>query len=256
MRLRLLGIVLLTLFFLLAAAILWPASALAPWIERGSNGHWRLANTEGSIWSGNGLILTHSADGSAWQIAQSVRWQLRWGELWRGRVTIETAYDQGSSLIVATPDSVSLEQIDATLPAPMLLLLLPGALGRYGWGGSIHLRGDAFRCTWQNRACDGEIELLWNDAAVVEVPGNTLGDYRFRLVAEGRALRTDLSTLRGRLQINGSGEVAANGLRFKGEATATGSDAGALDAMLRTLGSPAGSPGKYLIDYREPGTSR
>ena len=256
MRLRLLGFALVTLFFVLAAAILWPASALAPWVERGSNGHWRLSNTEGSVWNGNGIILTHSGDGTAWHIAQSVRWQLRWGELWRGRIAVETTYDQGSSLIAVTSDSFFIEKIDANLPAPMLLVLLPGALGRYSWGGSIQLRGNSFRCTWQTDACNGEIELLWNDAAVAEVPGSTLGDYRFRLVGEGRALRTDLSTLRGRLQINGSGEITANSLRFKGEAAASGSDVAALDAMLRTLGSPSGTPGRYLIDYRETGASR
>lgn len=256
MRLRLLGFALVTLFFLLAAAILWPASALAPWVERGSNGHWRLSNTEGSVWNGNGIILTHSSDGAAWHIAQSIRWQLRWEELWRGRIAVETTYDQGSSLIAATSDGFLIEKIDASLPAPMLLVLLPGALGRYSWGGSIQLRGSSFRCTWQTDACNGEIELLWNDAAVAEVPGSTLGDYRFRLVGEGRALRTDLSTLRGRLQINGSGEITVNGLRFKGEAAASGSDVAALDAMLRTLGSPSGTPGRYLIDYRETGTGR
>ncbi|MFA7269280.1 MAG: type II secretion system protein N [Sterolibacterium sp.] len=256
MRLRLLGFTLLILFFLLAAAILWPASALAPWIERGSNGHWRLANTEGSLWNGNGILLTRAGDSTDWHIAQNIRWQVRWGELWHGRLAIESAYDQGNSLIALTPNGFSIEQIDATLPAPMMLALLPGALGRYSWSGTIQVRGSGFLCAWQTNSCAGEIELQWNDAAVAELPGNKLGDYRFRLVGEGQALRVDLATLGGRLQINGSGEIAANGLRFKGEAAATGSDSAALDAMLRTLGSRSGSPGKYLIDYREAGASR
>ena len=183
MRLRLLGFTLLILFFLLAAAVLWPATALAPWVERVSNGHWRLANAEGSLWNGNGILLAHSADSTAWHIAQNIRWQLRWGELWRGRLAVESTYDQGNSLIALTPDSLAIEQIDVTLPAPMLLVLLPGALGRYGWAGVIHARGSAFRCAWQNYSCVGEIELLWSDAAVAEVPGSKLGDYRFRLVA-------------------------------------------------------------------------
>jgi hypothetical protein len=70
-------------------------------------------------------------------------------------------------------------------------------------------------------------------------------------VGEGQAMRVDLSTLSGRLQINGSGEITASSLGFKGAASATGNDAGALDAMLRTLGRYSGTPGKYLIDYRE-----
>ncbi|MBI5920546.1 MAG: type II secretion system protein N [Betaproteobacteria bacterium] len=255
MRLRLLGFTLLILFFALAAIILWPASALVPWVESGSNGHWRLSSTEGTVWNGSGMILSHSSDGSAWQIAQNVRWQLHPGQLWRGRLLIETSLDQGNALITLTTDGVTLEQIDAALPAPMLLVLLPGALGRYGWAGMIHARTNAFNCAWRSHSCSGEIELLWKDAAVAEVPGSKLGDYRFRLVGEGQAMRVDLSTLSGRLQINGSGEIAASGLRFKGEASATGPDAAALDAMLRTLGRSSGTPGKYLIDYREVATN-
>lgn len=256
MRLRLAGIGLLVLFFLLAAVMLWPATALAPWVERASNGHWRLASAEGSIWNGSGMLLAHSGDSTSWHIAQNIRWRLRWSELWRGRIGVDATFEQGNSLIAVTAEGISVEQLDAILPAPVLLVLLPGALGRYNWGGNLRLSGNAFRCAWHGYACAGEIKLLWNDAEVAEVPGNTLGDYRFRLVGESQALRVDLATLRGRLQINGSGEITARGLRFKGEAAATGPNATALDAMLNTLGRPAGTPGKYLIDYREAGSSQ
>lgn len=256
MRLRLVGFTLLVVFFLLAAVILWPATALAPWVERASSGHWRLAGAEGSIWNGNGMLLARAGDSASWHIAQNIRWQLRWSELWRGRVGVDTTFEQGSSLIAVTTEGLSIEQLDATLPAPVLLVLLPGALGRYSWGGSVHLRSNAFRCAWNNYFCAGEIELLWNDAEVDEVPGNKLGDYRFRLVGENQALRINLATLRGRLQINGSGEIAARGLRFKGEAAATEPNAATLDAMLNTLGRRTAIPGKYLIDYREAGANQ
>ncbi|MFA7279867.1 MAG: type II secretion system protein N [Sterolibacterium sp.] len=255
MRSRLLGFTLLFLFFALAAVILWPASALAPWVESGSKGHWRLSSAEGTVWNGSGMILSHSSDGTTWQIAQNIRWQLHPGQLWRGRLALETSLDQGNALIALRTDGITLEQIDAALPAPMLLVLLPGALGRYGWAGTIQARTNDFTCAWQGYPCSGEIELVWKDAAVAEVPGSKLGDYRFRLVGEGQAMRVDLSTLSGRLQINGSGEIAANSLRFKGETSAAGADTAALDAMLRTLGSYSGTPGKYLIDYREVATN-
>jgi len=251
MRSRLLGFSLLILFFALAAILLWPASALAPWVESGSNGRWRLSSPEGTIWSGSGLILSQTGDGSSWQIAQNIRWQLHPGQLWRGRLLIEASLDQGNALIALRTDSVTLEQIDVALPAPMLLALLPGALSRYGWAGMIHARTNILACSWQGHSCTGEIDLLWKDAAVAEVPGSRLGDYRFRLVGEGQAMRVDLATLSGRLQISGSGEISGNGLQFKGEASAAGTDTAALDAMLRTLGRSSGTPGKYLIDYRE-----
>ncbi|MFA7270997.1 MAG: type II secretion system protein N [Sterolibacterium sp.] len=256
MRFRLIELAFLVLSFLPSVVLLWPAPALAPWVERASNGHWRLASAEGSIWNGNGMILAQSANSTSWHIAQNIRWQVRWSELWRGRLGVDAIFEQGSSLIAVTLDGLSIERLDATLPAPMLLVLLPGALSRYGWGGSMHLSSNTFRCSWRRYACVGEIGLQWNGAEVAEIPGNQLGDYRFRLVGESRVFRIDLATLRGRLLINGSGEISAGGLRFKGEATATGSNPATLNAMLSTLGRRTSIPGRYLIDYHEVTTGQ
>ena len=100
--------------------------------------------------------------------------------------------------------------------------------------------------------CSGRIEMLWTDAAVSEVSGPVLGDYRIELNAEGNALRLDLATVRGRLQINGHGEFSAGALRFNGEAAASGAngDNAGLNSLLNALGRPTGVAGKYLLDYR------
>lgn len=256
MRLRLVDCGFFILFFLLAVAIQWPATWLAPWIDQASAGHWRLAAATGPLWDGNGILLVRAADNAPWRNAQSIRWQLQWRELWRGRINIATTLEQGALRIVATPGGISVEQLDVTLPAAEIAPQLPGALGRYGWTGSLNARSTDFQCGWNGHACHGEIELLWNDAAVSEIPGPALGDYRLRLVGEGQALHVDLATQRGRLQIAGKGEISGNGVSFNGEASATGSDSASLNALLATLGRPAGMPGKYLIEYREAGTAR
>ena len=199
------------------------------------------------------MLMAHSDNNDAWRIVKSISWKIRWGDLWRGRIGVAAMLDQGSSLFSVKAEGFSIEQLDASIPAPAILVLLPGALGRYGWGGNLHLRSSNFRCAWQTFACGGEIDLVWNDAEVAEIPGNKLGNYRFRLVGESQALRIDLTTLSGRLQFNGSGEIAARGLRFKGEAAATGPNAATLGAMLNTLGRRSATPGIYLIDYHETG---
>lgn len=255
MRQRLAVIVILITSFLVAVLILSPASALSPWVERLSSGHWQLASTEGSIWSGSGTLLARSGD-KTWHVAQNIRWQLRWGNLWRGRIDVVATLEQGSLLLAVTSKRLSFEQLDASIPAPLLLELLPGALGRYGWGGFIHLGSNTFSCNWNSYSCVGEIELTWRDAEVAEIPGNKLGDYRFRIVGESQALRIDLTTLSGRLQFNGSGEISPHGLRFNGEAAAMGPNAANLGAMLNTLGRRSRTPGKYLIDYREASTGQ
>ncbi|HSQ03967.1 MAG TPA: type II secretion system protein N, partial [Burkholderiales bacterium] len=145
----------------------------------------------------------------------------------------------------------SLNGLHATLPAAQLAVLLPSALGDYGWSGILNTRADTFRCNWGRPICTGHVELAWSDAATAQIPGPPLGDYRLRMTAEGEALRFDLRTERGRLQINGAGEVSAGKVRFNGEASATGEDAARLDAVLRTLGRPGSAPGRYLIEYQE-----
>jgi len=251
MRLRLLvtGI----LFFLLAAAIMWPASSLAPWIENASYGKLRLASAEGQVWNGNGVLLARTGDGAAWRNAQNIRWQLRWGELWRGRIGVEAGFEKGDALVMFGPGGLSVEQLDATLSASLVGALLPGALGRFGWAGSLNARGNSFACVWQSQSCQGEIEVLWKDAGVSEIPGGDLGDYRIRLVGEGQNLRFDLASLRGRLQITGSGEISATALRFNGEAGAVGPSAAQLNNLLRTLGRQGSTPDKVIIDYRSTG---
>ncbi|TRZ97491.1 MAG: hypothetical protein D4R84_05175 [Rhodocyclaceae bacterium] len=253
MRLRLLvtGI----LFFLLAAAILWPAASLAPWIESVSQGKLRLASAEGRLWNGNGVLLARTGDSASWRNAQNIRWQVRWSELWRGRVGVEAGFEKGDALVMLGPTGLSIEELDATLSASLIGAMLPGALGRFGWAGSLNARGKNFSCAWQSQNCQGEIEVLWKDAAVAEIPGGDLGDYRIRLVGEGQTLRFDLATLGGRLQITGSGEVSATALRFNGEAGATGPSALQLNNLLRTLGRHGSTPDKVIIDYRSSGSS-
>ena len=257
MRLRLAGFAFFILFTLLAAAILWPAATLVPWLERASNGHWQLSAAQGTLWNGRGTLLSRAGDAAPWRYAQSIQWRARWRDLLGGRLGVDIIFEQGGhALLAVTPGRVALERFDLSLPAPAIVVLLPGALGRYGWAGRLRARGDNFRCAWNSHSCNGEMELLWSDAAVAEAPGSKLGDYRFRLVGEGQALRVDLTTLNGRLQINGSGEITDGGLSFRGEAGATGSDAASLDALLRTLGRPAATPGKYQIDYRDTNVPR
>jgi len=145
----------------------------------------------------------------------------------------------------------SIERIDATLSADQIAALLPGTLGDYGWSGTMRGRGAEYRCRWTRPECTGRIELTWERAAVAQIPGPPLGDYRLRLTAEGEALRFDLTTVRGRLQIAGAGELSAGTLRFAAEAAATGEGAAGLDTVLRTIGRSGTAPGRYLIEYRE-----
>ncbi len=252
MRLRVAGLVLFLLLFLLALLLQWPAAWLAPWLDSASAGQWRLAAAQGTLWNGNGMLLTRAGANEPWRGVQGIAWQWRWNELLAGQLRIRASLERGAAQIVVAPSGIAVEQLDTTLPAEALAGLLPGALGRYHWHGLLQARSAVYRCDWRARMCSGRIEMLWTDAAVSEVSGPVLGDYRIELNAEGNALRLDLATVRGRLQINGHGEFSAGALRFNGEAAASGAngDNAGLNSLLNALGRPTGVAGKYLLDYR------
>lgn len=246
-------------FFAAAAAIQWPAASLQYLMRPISGDRWNIGGASGTVWNGGAtLLLAENGTGRPtkvnarrWHAVQNVHWQLRWSDLWRGRLAVETLLEQGNVLVAIKPTGVSIEQLDAQLPATLLAGLISGPLGRYGWTGALHFRSSAFQCTWQGPACSGEIELLWMDAGVTEITGPALGSYRIRLIGEGSSVHFNLSTEEGRLQLTGSGEAGAGGLRFTGEAYATDPASAQLESQLRVLGRPAGTPGRYVLDYRD-----
>jgi general secretion pathway protein N len=244
---------------LLALAVLvqFPAAWLAAQVARVTQERWRLAHPEGTIWRGRGVLYAQDRVSGRSLAGRGVRWRVVWSALLQGRLSAQIDLDDGGkALLSASMPGWSLEQLDASVPAAQMAVLLPTALSDYGWSGSLGARGGPWRCSWSRPVCTGQVEISWKSAATVQIPGPPLGDYRLRLTAEGEALHFDLGTERGRLQIAGAGEFSAGRMRFKGEASATGEDAGRLEAVLRAVGRPGGKPGHYLIDYQERQASR
>lgn len=252
-RLWLFGVAL----FLLAAVAQFPAAWLAPWLAEATHQRWRLGAVDGTLWEGRASLYGFDKPSGRWHPGRSMRWRLAASELLpgpagAGHLAIQIDFDEGGGAkLAAGIQGWSVERIDATLSAGQVAALLPGTLGDYGWSGTMRARGAEYRCRWTRPECTGQIELAWARAAVAQIPGPPLGDYLLRLTAEGAALRIDLKTVRGRLQIAGAGELSAGTLRFAGEAAATGEGAASLDPVLRSIGRPGAAPGRYLIEYRE-----
>ena len=252
-RLWLYGIAL----FLLAAMVQFPAAWIAPWLAEATHQRWRLGAVDGTVWDGRATVHGFDRPSGRWHPGRGLRWRLVAGELLPGpggpaRLAFQVDFDEGGGArLAAAIGGWSIERIDATLSAGQIAALLPGTLGDYGWSGTMRGRGAQYRCRWARPECTGQIELNWERAAVAQIPGPPLGDYQLRVSAEGEALRFDLKTLRGRLQIAGAGELNAETLRFSGEAEAQGEGAAGLEAVLRAMGRPGTAPGRYLIEYRE-----
>ena len=243
--------------FLLAAVVQFPAAWLAPWLAEATHQRWRLGAVEGTLWEGRATVHGFDRPSGRWHPGRGLRWRLVAGELLpgsggRGRLAVQVDFEAGGgALLSAGMQGWSIERIDATLSAGQVAALLPGTLGDYGWSGTMRARGAEYGCRWTRRECTGQIELAWERAALAQIPGPPLGDYLLRLTAEGTALRFNVMTVRGRLQITGAGDLSEGTLRLAGEAAATGEAAAGLDPVLRAIGRPGTAPGRYLIEYRE-----
>jgi len=238
--------------FLLAAIAQFPAAWLAPWTAQATQQRWRLGSVEGTIWRGQATLSAFDRRSGRWHPGIGIRWRLVWSELPRGRAAVQMDLNDGGQLqLSAAYRGWSVDRIDAALPVAYAAALLPGPLGEYGWSGTAQARGTGFSCRWSRPFCTGQIDLQLRNAAVAELPGPALGDFRVRVTAEGEALRFDVGTLLGRLQIAGAGELTAETLRFSGEAEAKGEGAAGLEAVLRAMGRPGSATGRYLIEYKE-----
>lgn len=239
-------------FLLLAALARFPAAWVAPRLAQLTHDRWRLADVEGTLWNGRAALYASEGSSGRWLPGRVLNWRVRWRALLKGRlaVTLELGTAGTAELIAGIP-GWSLERFDTSVPAADMATLLPSALSEYGWSGMLNAHGGSFSCSWTRVSCTGQIVLSWKAAGTRQIPGPPLGDYRLRLTGEGQALRFDLGTERGRLQIAGSGELSSSQVRFTGDAFATGADSSRLDAVLRMVGRPGPEPGHYRIEYRE-----
>ena len=238
--------------FLLAAIVQFPAAWLAPWTAQATQQRWRLGAVDGTIWQGQATLSAFDRRSGRWHPGIGIRWRFLWTELARGRAALQIDLDDGGqSQLSATYQGWSIDRIDAALPVAYAAALLPGHAGRIRMVGRRAGARRGFRLPMVTSCLHGQDRPGLRNAAVAELPGPALGDFRVRVTAEGEALRFDVGTLRGRLQIAGAGELTAQTLRFSGEAGATGEGAAGLESVLRAMGRPGTAPGRYLIEYKE-----
>jgi general secretion pathway protein N len=231
-----------------------PASWLADAVAQSSGGRVLLAEAEGTIWTGNAVAVLTGGPGSrdARALPGRLGWQFR---------------TQGLGL------KLSLTQ-DCCLPTPLTLLVKPGwkrvsaelvstapagaTVGQWpaSWlsglgapwntlqlSGSLKLQTQGLRVEWaQGRTqVAGSAQIVLQDAASRVTTLDHLGTYRLSLVGQAQGqVGIDLHTDEGALQLSGAGQMGPTGLQFRGEATASDAERGALNNLLNIIGRRVG----------------
>lgn len=231
-----------------------PASWLAQAVDRASGGRMLLAEAEGTVWTGSAVAVLTGGPGSrdARALPGRLGWQLR---------------TQGLGLRLTFTQ-------DCCLPAPMTLDLKPGwkrvgiqlgsaaprgaPVGQWpaAWlsglgapwntlqlNGQLQLHAQGLRMEWvQGRLLvDGAAQIVLRDVASRVTTLDHLGTYRLSLLGQAQSqVAVDLRTEEGALQLQGAGQLGPTGLRFRGEATASDADRGALNNLLNIIGRRVG----------------
>ena len=221
-------------------------------LDRASLGLVRLAEAEGSVWSGSGRLVV--VDGTAVDTADPasasdrpralagvaipgrIRWNVRPWPLLAGLVDATLTVDgmaqpvqlQGSlAELRVGPGQLSLPSVDLSrLGSPWNSIRPSGALAVEWQALSIRagqLSGDA------------TIEL--RDASSALTPVQPLGSYRVDIAGRGSTARLGLETISGPLRLSGTGTwEARSGLRFTAEAQAEAEQADRLRSFLGVIG--------------------
>ena len=189
--------------FAAASIALAPATLIDARLARASDGRLRLAEAQGSFWSGAGWIEIRDAQGKA-GVAKHLAWRVLPVSLLRGRLVAEVRLDQAARPFPVTISLSRMEIADAGIRVPAAVLGL--GLPRLA---PLRLSGEVLisvpRLSVERGRVDGEATLQWRAAGSALTPISPLGEFEVQVKAVGSAVHAALSTLEGPLQFEGKG---------------------------------------------------
>lgn len=232
-----------------------PAGWMANMVASATGGRVLLTDARGTLWRGSALPVLTGGEGSrdATALPDRVEWrlgfagltpelrlrqacclrgevQLRFTPGW-GRYTVQLRPDQGTTigqwpaaLLSGLGTPWNTMQIGGTLRLTSPGLTVESVQGRLRFGG------------------DAALDIAHASSRVSTL--DTLGSYRFTLrgsAAGGDGAAVQLTTIDGALRLSGTGQWGANGLRFRGEATAAEGSEPALNNLLNIIGRRQGA---------------
>jgi len=216
-------------------------------VGQATEGHLRLSDAQGTVWSGSGQISLHGGQGSSdvSVLPGRVQWRLLPA---LGALDLELRADcctpeglnvhivpswSGARLQVADRQSHWSAQWLAGLGTPWNTIRPEGQLLLQSSG--FVLQWVAGRISWQ-----GALQIDALDMASRLSTLRPMGSYRLQ-VQGGSVPQVDLQTLQGSLQLRGRGQWTGGKLRFEGEAQASPERQEALANLLNIIGQRMGA---------------
>ena len=190
--------------------LIWlPARWLTPTIERASQGQLQLTEVAGTLWDGSAQVSLRPAamtTQTAMVLPERLSWTLHKTPLLFARAEGFLRFGgRPASLFSAGLKTWSLAAGATALPAAQLIAL--GApLNSMGPGGWVDLAWSELNGS--AKTAKGQLTARWSDATTRLSGNEPLGDYLLTIEIDGAAVRLNLITQQGRLQVTGNGQLA------------------------------------------------
>jgi general secretion pathway protein N len=180
-----------------------PATLVDAVLQHASGGRLRLAEAQGTLWSGSGQIEVRDAAGRA-GIARALDWRVIPASLLRAHLVCEVGLEYAARRFPVTLSLSRIELADADirLPATVLGLGVP-KLAPLGLTGEVLIHVASLSIA--RDAVDGNATLQWRAAGSTLTSVSPLGDYEVRFDGEGRTVHAYLRTIEGPLRLDGKG---------------------------------------------------
>lgn len=191
------------LAYVLALVATAPATLADAGLQRVSEGRLRLAEAQGTLWSGTGQFEIRDTVGHT-GLAKHLVWRFQPGALLLAQLAYEVELSPGSRPFTVTVfwSRIEIEHADINLPAVALGLGLP-KLAPLELTGEMNLKVSSL--SLGRNAARGSATLQWRTAGSPLSPVSPLGDYELRFEGRGPEVRATLQTLQGPLQLDGQG---------------------------------------------------
>jgi general secretion pathway protein N len=172
-------------------------------LQSTSGSRLRLAEAQGTLWSGAGQFEIRDAGGRI-GIANRLAWRVSPDSFLRGRLVVEVELDNSARRfpVAISLSTIEIDAAEIHLPATVLGVAVPGLA-------PLRLSGDVVlhvaRLSIGRSGVRGAATLRWRAAGSALTPVWPLGDYEVLFEGDGTAVHGRLRTLRGPLQLDGKG---------------------------------------------------
>lgn len=253
-----LGLVLLgVVTVLLTIAVYLPASWLGAVLEKQTSGRLSLGDVQGSFWHGSaflGVAVDQKSPVTA-LFPGRFSWKIS-PKLLLGRIDVEITNEQVLSQPVVVQGNFAQWQVSASnlrLPSERLKGL--GApLNTIGPTGKIVLSWEPLEMTRDGNRVSaiGNAQLELNEMASRASSIRPLGSYRLVMKLNGERIDMNLLTIKGPMNLEGSGALVQGRMQFSGKAYAQAGQEERLANLLNLLGRRRFEGDKQIIalEYR------